>query len=81
MAIFLADANALIIPQPRLVELLSPLIVSGADDYSRHMRDLGVRALDQGKVTAQFKAMKAELKALRMDGPKVALYHIQEFIY
>lgn len=60
---------------------ISPLMLSGQDAYSCSMRDLGVRTLSPAEVTTQFATIKTGLKAIYPEGPKVALYHIEEFIY
>jgi hypothetical protein len=60
---------------------LSPLIVGADDAYTLRMRDLGIEPLDADEIDAQFAAIKCGLQSVLPHGPKVALYHIAEFIY
>lgn len=60
---------------------ISPLVVAGNDAYSQQMQALGVRALDNPAVMAQVTQLKSAFKAMHKDGAKVALYHIEEFMY
>jgi radical SAM superfamily enzyme YgiQ (UPF0313 family) len=60
---------------------VSPLVVSGEDEYSLRLREQGGRPLTRDEVQAQVTMLKAALRPTRKDSPKVSLYHIEEFIY
>lgn len=60
---------------------VSPLVIAPDDDYVTQMNDLGIPALDQPAVLQQVETIKANVKRVQAGGPKVALYHIEEFIY
>lgn len=60
---------------------LSPLVVSGHDDYSQRLREQGGQSLRPDEVQQQVATFKAALRPTRNAGPKVSLYHIEEFIY
>lgn len=63
---------------------LSPLVVTGDDDYSRQMRDSGSRALSETEMHEQVRLFQAALKASGEPAharPRVALYHLEEFLY
>jgi len=68
-------------PGPGDLIYLSPLIVGADDAYTLRMCDLGIAPLDVGEIDAQFAAIKHGLQSALSHGPKVALYHIEEFIY
>ncbi len=58
---------------------VSPLIVSGDDMYSQRMDELGIDALTVEQTIEQVEIFKAALKVA--GGPRVTLYHIDEFLY
>lgn len=60
---------------------ISPLVATDTDEYSMQMRDLGIRALNREEIMRQVATLKAGVKPVQCAGPKVALYHIEEFIY
>jgi hypothetical protein len=60
---------------------VSPLVVSGEDEYSRRLRDQGGQPLTRDAVQQQVATLKAVLRPTRTNCPKVSLYHIEEFIY
>ncbi len=60
---------------------VSPLVVSGEDEYSVRLREEGGRALTRDEMQQQLAALKAALRPTRTNCPKVSLYHIEEFIY
>ncbi len=68
-------------PGPGDLIYLSPLIVGADDAYTLRMRDLGSTPLAAGEIDAQFAAIKRGVQSVLPHGPKVAHYHIAEFIY
>lgn len=66
---------------PADIVYLSPLIVSAEGAYSQQMQALGSQPLHQSEVMQQVAHLKAALQAQHPNGPKVSLYHIEEFIY
>lgn len=63
---------------------LSPLVVSGNDDYSRLMYASGSRPLSETEMHSQIRFFQAALKAKNPTSharPRVTLYHIDEFLY
>lgn len=68
-------------PGPGDLLYLSPLIVPNDSPYSVQMHDLGICPLSNAEINAQLDSIKTGLNAVLPHGPKVALYHIQEFIY
>lgn len=60
---------------------VSPLVVSGMEVYTQQMCDRGIRSLTQSELLQQVELLKAGLRASYTVGPKVSLYHIEEFIY
>jgi radical SAM superfamily enzyme YgiQ (UPF0313 family) len=60
---------------------LSPLFVSNEDEYSRRMRELGVRDLRLSEMMAQINIIKSSLKSENTPRPRVTLYNIREFVY
>lgn len=59
----------------------SPLIVADDAPYTQQLRDMGMHPLDQAAIDAQLNTLKAGARAVTNGGAKVALYHIEEFIY
>ncbi|MEM8532240.1 MAG: radical SAM protein [Chloroflexota bacterium] len=60
---------------------VSPLVVSGMEAYTQQMRDRGACSLTQYELLQQIAFLKAGLRDAYVGGPKVSLYHIEEFIY
>jgi hypothetical protein len=60
---------------------VSPLLVSGKDEYSQQLCASGAQPLGRAAVSQQMATFKAALRPTRADSPKVSLYHIEEFIY
>lgn len=60
---------------------VSPLIVPSDGPYAEQLRAVGSQVLDEAAITAQLAQIKVEAKATVGEGAKVALYHIEEFIY
>jgi hypothetical protein len=60
---------------------VSPLVTSPTDEYTRTMDTHGVTALHASEVMAQVDVLKGGVTRARHGGPKVTLYHIEEFIY
>ncbi len=58
---------------------VSPLIISEKNTYAQHMQELGVRELESSETMEQVRHFKANLKSA--NGPRVTLYHINEFLY
>jgi hypothetical protein len=63
----------------RDIVYLSPLVSSEGDAYSASMATVGAQPLDAAAISAQVDVLKAGLR--RAAGPRVTLYHIEEFIY
>lgn len=60
---------------------VSPLVLSGMEAYTQQMHAIGTRALTQSELSQQVSILKKGLRAVYVGGPKVSLYHIEEFIY
>jgi hypothetical protein len=60
---------------------LSPLIVSGEDEYSQRLREQGARPLERAEIMQQVDSIKAALKTTASPRPRVTLYNIEEFVY
>lgn len=60
---------------------ISPLLVVEADEYSRCLQAGGGRHLSAEETDAQLHALKRALRPAGSQGPKVSLYHLDEFIY
>ena len=60
---------------------VSPLLVSGEEEYSQQLCASGAQPLGRAAVSQQMATFKATLRPTRADNPKVSLYHIEEFIY
>ncbi|NTU81323.1 MAG: radical SAM protein [Chloroflexales bacterium] len=60
---------------------ISPLIVPDDGPYSQQARDLGLAPLGAAELEAQLAALKLGAAAATQRRPKVALYHIEEWIY
>ena len=60
---------------------VSPLIVSADGPYAQQARALGLVPLDADGLTAQLATLKLGAVAATAHRPKVALYHIEEWIY
>lgn len=60
---------------------VSPLVVSGEEQYSQQLRRIGARALDRHEMQRQAAMFKTALRPTRTDSPKVSPYNIEEFIY
>lgn len=60
---------------------VSPLLVSGEDEYSMQLRARGSQPLSSALVQKQVETFKMALRYRHPNSPKVCLYHIEEFIY
>ncbi|MEI6778265.1 MAG: radical SAM protein [Chloroflexales bacterium] len=60
---------------------ISPLIVSDDSDYTSRMRDLGIVPLSSSALDAQMDELKAGARLATQGHPRVALYHIEEWLY
>lgn len=60
---------------------LSPLLVPPDSPYLRQLASAGSPHLDAATIDAQLAAMKAGARARLSPGVKVALYHLEEFMY
>ncbi|MEN3038272.1 MAG: radical SAM protein, partial [Candidatus Kryptonium sp.] len=60
---------------------LSPLVLDGADEYSKIMKEIGSETLNKFEISKQIQEIKEGLKELNKYGGRVTLYDIQEFIY
>ena len=60
---------------------VSPLVVSGTDEYSLLLHAQGGHALPPDRLQQQLADLKTRLRPTRSSSPKVSLYHIEEFIY
>ena len=49
--------------------------------YSQQMRERGARSLTEPELVQQVAFLREGLRAAYVGGPKVSLYHIEEFIY
>lgn len=59
----------------------SPLIVPEDSPYMRQARELGVDPMDASEISAQLADLKSEARRITRNGPRIALYHIEEFVY
>lgn len=60
---------------------ISPLIVADDSDYMRRAQTLGLKPLTEAELEAQLKDLKAGARAVTGRRPRVALYHIEEWLY
>ncbi|NTV63350.1 MAG: radical SAM protein [Oscillochloris sp.] len=60
---------------------VSPLIVPPDGPYAQQLAGIGGKDLAANALTAQLEQIKAGARAATGNGTKVALYHIEEFIY
>ncbi|NTW02426.1 MAG: radical SAM protein [Oscillochloris sp.] len=60
---------------------ISPLIVPEGSDYIRITQQEGISPLGDTALEAQLHALKAGARAVTQGKPRVALYHIEEWIY
>ncbi|MFQ3663994.1 MAG: radical SAM protein [Chloroflexaceae bacterium] len=60
---------------------ISPLLVPDDSDYARRARTLGLAPLSTAELTAQLEELKTGARAATGGRPRVALYHIEEWLY
>jgi hypothetical protein len=60
---------------------ISPLIVPDDGEYAARARELGLAPLDPPALDAQLDALRAGARAATQGLPRVALYHIEEWLY
>ncbi|NOK62408.1 MAG: radical SAM protein [Chloroflexi bacterium AL-W] len=60
---------------------VSPLVLSGNEEYIQQMQDANARSLNEQETCEQVVQLKEGLRHGCGHGPKVSLYHIEEFIY
>ncbi len=60
---------------------ISPLIVSDDSDYTSRMRDLGIVPLSSSALDTQMDELKTGARLATQGRPRVALYHIEEWLY
>jgi hypothetical protein len=60
---------------------ISPLIVPETSPYSLQLHAAGGAALDASAINVQLETIKTGARAMCTQGAKVALYHLEEFIY
>lgn len=60
---------------------ISPLVVSGEEEYSARMQKMGIRALQPAEVQQQVATIKTALRQPGSDRPRVTLYNIGDFVY
>lgn len=60
---------------------MSPLIVPADGDYARRARTFGLEPLSEAALDAQLEELKAGARAATQGRPRVALYHIEEWLY
>lgn len=60
---------------------ISPLIAPDDSDYARRARTLGLVPLSADELAAQLEELKTGARAATGGRPRVALYHIEEWLY
>ncbi len=60
---------------------ISPLITPDDSDYTRRARTLGLAPLSTDELAAQLEELKTGARAATGGRPRVALYHIEEWLY
>jgi hypothetical protein len=60
---------------------ISPLIVPDDGEYARRARELSLAPLSAPELDAQLDELKAGARAATQGRPRVALYHIEEWLY